>query len=216
MSHIICMDSKEFLKKFIKKYNHKKYTFFLISEDVKTSGDYDNVYLLKALIPPPNVVSEFVNKGYSKKYKEKYLQYLTMPKVEMFLTIIVKFAVMDKRDVVLLCSDNETQYKYLKLISVYLENVYNVNTCSYSEYDKNPEKSVAYKSKKQVLKILEKKLSNIKASDMKTSVNLKVFKKRLQSLSKKELKSYCKERGISIKKDDDKDDIIKRILKTLK
>ena len=215
MSHIICMDSKEFLKKFIKKYNYKKYIFILVSEDVKSNKNYENVYSLKALLPPPHVISEFVNNGYTKRYKTKYLEYLNNPKVESLLTIIVKYAVMDNKDVVLLCSNNEMQYKYFKLISKYLNSVYNVNTCTLSEYKDDPEKCVAYKDKKDVVKILKKKLTNIKVTKETTSMNIKAFKKRLKSLSKKELRDFCKQRDIKIKKSYDKDDIIERIIKVV-
>ena len=99
MAAIIRMSSDDFLDNFIKKYNYKKFNFLLISEGVKTKKKYRNVYALKSLIPPANVVSEFINSGYSGKYVKKYTNYLSNPEVEALITVIVKLCVVDNSNV---------------------------------------------------------------------------------------------------------------------
>ena len=217
MAAIIRMSSDDFLDNFIKKYNYKKFNFLLISEGVKTKKKYRNVYALKSLIPPANVVSEFINSGYSGKYVKKYTNYLSNPEVEALITVIVTLCVVDNSNVVLLCTKEESEYKYLNIICDYIEAVYGVKAYSYNKYKKDPDgcEKISNKVKKKVAKVLSSKLKTMKhaPSDKGVKVDKKEMKAKLKILTKKELKSYCKENSISIKKDDEKSDIIKRILK---
>lgn len=213
MGAIIRMSSKEFLKKFVKEEDYRKFNFLLISEDIKNNKEYNNVYSLKALIPPPNIISIFVNEGRSDKYVRKYIDYLRFPKVEALLTVIVKLAIIENSNVILLCSESEKEFGYLKIICDYIEKVYKVKTYSYKKYINNPKACEKVKDKKEVVKILEKKLKNFD-EDVETGVNKKELKRRLQELSKKELRGYCKYHSISVDKDDSKEKIIKRIIKS--
>lgn len=212
MGAIIRMSSKEFLKTFVKKEDYRKFNFLLISEDITSLGKYKNVNSIPTLIPPPNVVSVFVNEGLSDKYVKKYINYLQLPRVEAILTVIVKLAIVENTNVVLLCSEKEDEFGYLNIIGKYIKTVYNVPTYSYKRFRKDPSSCESVKNKKKVIKILDHKLKNIDTS-AESNINLHEMKRRLQTLSKKELRGFCKQHSIDCKKDDTKEKLIKRILK---
>ena len=88
MACIIRMKSDEFLDKFIKEHDYRRFNFLLISENVQTEKKYKNVYPIPTLIPPPNIISEFVANGHTPKYVKKYLDYIQTPRVEAMITIM--------------------------------------------------------------------------------------------------------------------------------
>lgn len=206
------MSSKEFLNKFIKEEDYRKFNFLLISEDIKTDKKYKNVFSIPTLIPPPNIISVFVNEGYSDRYIKKYIDYLRIPKVEALLTVMVKLAVVENSNVIMLCSKSEDEFKYLDIIGKYIKTVYGIKTYTYKKYKSNPTLCETVKDKKKVIKILEKKEKNID-DNVDPSVNLHEMQRKLKSLSKKELRGFCKHHSIECKKDDSKEKIIKRIMK---
>ena len=79
-------------------------------------------------------------------------------------------------------------------------------------YGKSANLSKTVWRKSANLKILDNKLKNIDNS-ANPNINLNEIKRRLQTLSKKELRGFCKQHSIGYKKDDSKEKIIKRILK---
>jgi len=211
LATIIRMTSDEFIKKFIKKEDYKKYNFLLVSDDISTNKSYDNVYSIKALLPPPNVMTVFIQEGCSNKYREKYFKYLSNPRVEALITVIVKLAVVDNSDVILLCSKNESEFKYVSLICEYIKAVYGVDTCSYKKYNKNRKKYDNIKHKKSTLKILKKKLKNIKEVPVPQITRSEMYE-RLKSMDKQQLRSICKQNSITYSKDDSRKDLIDVIM----
>ena len=212
MGAIIRMSSKEFLKSFVKNEDYRKFNFLLISEDIKNENKYKNVNSIPTLIPPPNIISVFINEGFGDKYVKKYINYLQVPRVEAILTVIVKLAVVENTNVVLLCSEKEDEFGYLKLIGKYIKTVYKVPVYSYKRFKSDPSSCETVKKKKEVIKILDQKLKNIDNS-ANPNINLHEMKRRLQTLSKKELRGFCKQHSIECKKGDSKEKLIKRILK---
>lgn len=213
MATIIKISSDELIKKFIKKEDFKKFNFLLISEDITTNKDYDNIHSIKALIPPPNLITEFINNGVSVKYREKYFRYLNNPRVEALLTVIVKLVVIENSDVVLLCSENESEFKYIDLICEYIEEMYHVKSYSYKKYRKNAKKYSNTKYGKKTLKILKKKLKEIDEVPA-TQITRSEMKKRLKSMNKNQLKSICKQNSIGFDKDDSKKELIEVIMES--
>lgn len=211
MATIIRMTSDEFIKKFIKKEDYKKYNFLLVSDDISTDKSFGNVYSLKALLPPPNIMSVYINEGYSSKYRDKYFNYLSNPRVEGLLTVIVKLVVVDKSDVVLLCSKNEDEFKYVSMICEYIEAMYHVKSCTYKKYRNNKKKYDDMKYSKKTLSVLKKKLKNIKETPV-PQITRSEMKQRLKSMNKKELRIICKKNNIDYSKDDSKKDLIEIIM----
>jgi len=213
MASIIKMNSTEFFD-FVDRYDYREFNFLLISKDITTTGKYNNVFKLDSLIPAPNIVSEFITNGYSKKYKKKYLKYLSNEKVDLIIATIVKLAVVENTDVVLLCSDNETQYNYLDLISEYLEKEYCCKACSYKKFRKNRKETNHSKNKQKIIDCLNDHLKEHGAPDT-MIVDKKEFKKNLKELSRSELIKYCDDTHIKYKEKWDKKRIIESIMNTV-
>lgn len=216
MGVIIRTDGKQLVKKVLTKHDHKKFQYLIISEDIETLGKRKNVMSLNKLMPPPNVVAAFVRDGYCKDYKAKYLEYLKRDEVNSVVAVIVK-AVLTDLNIILVCSNDEKEYKYLKLLGDFIESEYRVKVISYKEYDENPEKAEKIKNKEEVTKILNKKMEKFKGSNLTLDARFdsKRFKTMLSKLDKKELKAFCKSKKIKIDNDMSKEDIIKKITKKI-
>lgn len=215
MATIITMNSKEFLDDFIEKFNYKKYNFLLVSQDITTNKKYGNVYATPSIMPPPNVLSELIGKGDPDKYEKKYIKYLSDPKVDSLITVLVKLATVDNSNVILLCSKEEDDYGYLDILRDYIEATYSAKVYSYKKYKKKPDKCDSVgKNKKKIVKILTRKLKEVDTSAEPT-VNKSDIKDRLKQLSKKELVAFAKSKGLKLDKDGSKSDMIKVMLKKL-
>lgn len=214
MACIIRMTSDEFLDKFIKKYDYRKFNFLLISEDVKTIKKYKNVYAIPTLIPPPTVINKYIQAGYSEEYVKKYLDYIQTPRVEAMITIMVKLAIVENANVVLLCSPSENEFKYLDIICQYIENVYDIETYSFKKYRKDPEQceEVSDKTKKKVAKILENKIGNIKDIEP-VKMTKKEARAKFKKLGKKQLTAWLRMNGIKHNPKDSKKTLFKTVLK---
>lgn len=213
MASIIKMNSTEFFD-FVDRYDHREFNFILVSQDIKTIGKYNTVYQMNSLIPPSNVISEFVSNGYSKKYRKKYKKYLSREQVEVILATIVKLATIEDTNVVLLCSDNEDMYKYLDLIGEFLEDEYKCKVCSYKKFRKRRKETDVCNDKKVIIPILEKKLEQFQVGFAEDDVLGKKEQKRmLKDMKRKELLAMCASYNIKVDTDTDKKTLIKKIMK---
>lgn len=212
---IIRMNSKEFSKKFLKKYDQKDFQFIVISENIKDNKQDSNVISFPRLIPPSSVISKFID-GDMESYKSMYLKYLQSESIDSLISIIVKGCVVDNFKIILLCTEEEDEYNYLKLICKYIETVYNIKTFSFKQFNKDPE-VVSCKGKKleQVKKIVGAKINNIKTKGIDINEDNENIKDKLKKLSKDELYKLAKSRKIKVKKDMGKKEIIKKIIKKI-
>lgn len=213
MACIIRMTSDEFLDKFVKKHDYKKFNFLLISEDIKTTNQYKNVYAIPSLIPPPNIISDFIQVGYSEKYIKNYLDYISTPRVEAMITVAVKLAIIDNANVILICSKSENEFKYINIICQYIENIYGVKTYSYKKYKKDPEacEEVNDKVKKKVAKVLEKKIGEIQEIDPYKIPKKKEIRAFVKPLGKKQMTKMLRTNGIKHNPKDSKKDLKKLV-----
>ena len=214
MGCIIKMTSDTFLDKFIKENDYKKFNFLLVSENIKTENKYKNVYVLKSLIPPPNVLTEFITNGKTDKYVKKYADYLQTSKPATMIAVAVKLAAIENSDVVLICTKEESEYKYLDILCDFIENVYNIKICSYKKYKKDLKSYDLVPNKKKIAKIIKKQIESAqdKKSPSRSYLDKDALKSKLKDLSKKELHYVCKEHSIDYDKNMSKKDLIKIIL----
>ena len=211
MGSIIKMGSQDFFD-FVDRYDYREFEFVVISNDIRHNGKHENVAQLQRLIPPANIVSEFITNGYTKKYKKKYMKYLSRPEVEALIITIVQMAVVKDINVVLLCSDNESQYSYLDMISEFIENEYNCKPCSYKKFRKNKKHTDLTKDAKKISALIDKKIKEI-GLVINDEESEKDLKKELKKFSKSELIGLCETNHIKIKSKWDKKQIIKEIMK---
>lgn len=215
MSVIIRMDSKELMKDFLPFIDdHKDFQFITISENVTTSGKHENVKSIPRLIPPQEAVNEFIE-GNKKRYKQLYFNYLSNQSIEAFIYIIVKAAVENNLRIVLLCSEFESEFNYLKQICQHIEEVFQLKTHTLKSYMKDPKKAEKISNLDEVKEILNAKFKKLENSgiSLDTKKDDKDLAKELKKLKRKELKKIAKKNKVKIKKDMGKKDIIKKLIK---
>src|SRR5690606_27951950 len=142
---------KKFINGLIPEYKHDEFQFILISEFIKTTGEFANVKSIPRLIPPGQIVGLHID-GDKKAYKKHYFEYLKDRNIEAFIAIFVQAAVINDIKIVLLCSKSEEEYKYLKYICEYIEAVFKVKTYSWKEYEADPDKANKVSNKDEVAK----------------------------------------------------------------
>jgi len=211
------MNSKTFMKKFLREYNPDDFQFLLISEDITTSGEHKNVMSIKALIPPINIASIYVNEGMTKEYKKKYLEFLKKDNIKALVTIIVNAAVIHNNNIVLLCSKSEDEFGYLDMLCEFIEAEYKMKTYTFKKFHKDPERALQIDNKEKVSNIVFKQMEKLKESgiNLDSKVDPEKVKKKLKKLDKDELIKYCKHKGIKVDPEMPRKKIIKKIMKRL-
>jgi hypothetical protein len=208
------MNSKELFNSFSKKYNFKEFNFVVVSADIKSTHKHRNVYVVKKLLPPTKCLSYIMNGmngGDFNKYREKYFKYLSEPDAEIYITTLVKLCVAEDTNVVLLCSEDELELYYMKLLTEYIENVYRVKIYPYKKFKKS-KKCNSAKNKKKTMMIIQNKMDLIRMSDGVLEPDSEFMASKLNAMKKKELRQLMKNMGIPTKKSESR----KKMLKELK
>jgi hypothetical protein len=216
MGAIIRLNSKKFINDFMSEVNHKDFQFILVSDFITTDGRCDNVRAIKRLMPPPNVMREFVD-GNKKAYKKAYMKYMQNPDIESIIAIIVKAAIVNDMKMVLLCSKSEAEFEYLEYLCEFIEAVFKMKTYSWKDYSKDPEAASKVKNKDEVIRIFNKKYEMMQKTgvDLSTTHNKDKYIKEVKKLGRKGMKKLAKSKNIKLDEDMSKDDMAKKIVKKL-
>lgn len=210
------MDSKEFLKKFCKSYDYRNFQFILISQNIKSEKKYKEAYQLDALMPSTITLASIIHNGDTKTFKAKYSAQLLSEKCDGLITLMMKLLIKDGKNIVLMCTPEEMEYGYMKMLKKYIESVYKVKVFKFKEFDKlaRTDEDVESVSSSKSEKILKKKLKTLnKNVVLGESQNRKIVKDKLGEMKRSELKAYAEDRGLRLAEDEGKKDIISRILK---
>lgn len=216
MGMIMRMHSKTLLKKFLPSVNPAEFQFVIISQDVETKDELPNVKALPILMPPAKLIRIAINDD-KKSFKKAYLQYMQHPDIEALITILVKAAVKDNCKLVLLCSKSEDEFNYLEYLCEYIEQVFKLKTYSFKEYEKDTAKALEIKNLDEVEKILTKKFEKLEQRSLEIKEHREEqadkLRKELKKYGRKELRKFAKMKNIKVKKDMEKGDLIKKIIK---
>lgn len=218
MGTIIQMTSKEFVKEFLPNIKDvKDYDFITISENVRTNNKMQNVKAIPRLIPPIAAMNLYTS-GDKKGYKKAYHQYLNTIEIDAFIYIMLKAVVDHDLKLVLICSPFEAQFNYVKLLTDYIESVYDLKTYNVKSYLKNMDAAHKISNLDTVRSTLNKKAEKLEKSgiDINPDKSEKELIKDLKQLKKKDLIKMAKKRKIKVKKDDGRKKIAKAIAKTKK
>ena len=221
MGAIIRMNTRQLMRDFLPNIEKQEdFQFVIISETVKTDKRLKNIETIKRLVPPQQLLRKFME-GDEKSYREMYAAYLSHPNIEGFLTVIAKAAVTENMNVVLLCSEYEDNWGYLKAICDYMEAVYETKTHSVKSYLKNPAKASEFKNKKVLESIITEKLTELEKANVDLSTeeedpSIKMRAKVLEKLKdedydKKELRKLGKKMGLKLDKDLSRKKMMKQI-----
>lgn len=217
---IIELKGNEFFEDFIENEIYSDYQFLLISTDIETRGEYKFVTPIPKLIPNSYIMEYFMEKK-KKAYKREYEDFLRREENRAIITVIMKSVLIDKFKIILMCSEEEKEYGYVKMLRKFIEEEYNFPTYTYKKYCK-ARKTGEFKEVKNPEAIIKKveaeikrfKKLNISLDDKQDK--LKKAEKQLQRMDKKSLKKFCKESGFKKYKDLDEDELRAYIIKKLR
>ena len=136
MGILLRMNSDQFINKFIKECDVSKHSFILISDEITTVNAYDNAIAVKNLVPPKEVIKEYVNGGISPEYVLKYSKFLKSKESIYIISAIINEVIEKNKNVVLLCSKTEDERGYLKLLCYFIEEVFTLESVSFKKYKK--------------------------------------------------------------------------------
>ena len=218
---IVRMNSKKFIKKFIedKDVILQDFNYVLVSEEINSNNTHQNVVRARALIPRGTDIS-FRISGHIQRYYDNYMAYLATPEPLHLLVTMVAGVIKSDLNVVLLCSKSEDENSYLSIIDEFLEKNFGIRAYTYEEYKEDteackniPDIARTKKALQNAIGFLKKaREDNQKLQDKKDKEKVKA---ELKEMKRKELKEICKEYGIKINKDDEKKELIKKILKAM-
>lgn len=217
---IIQLEGKDFFTKFIDNEIYTDYQFLLISTDIETSGEHKNVMKMKELIPNGYIMEHFMS-GEKKQYAAEYESFLRRDGIRALITVMMKTVIQNKFKVILLCSEEEKEYKYIKMIRKFIEEEYDFPTYTYKKYCKCREEG-GFKEVKNLDKItkqVNKEIERINKLNIAVggadAQKMEKAKKQLEKMSKKDMKKFCKAKGFKKYKDLDEKELRKYIMKQI-
>lgn len=152
MSYILFLSSKEKLRKYLNSLNkeEKKSCYFFASlQDDITREDIPKKCPLSSiavLIPPPDIVTNYIITKNEAKYQDKYYRYLTRPLCHAALNKIARTALIDDYNVVVCISDVEAGVHVHKIIRKAFENLFpQIDTFTFKDWKEDPEEVMNYK-----------------------------------------------------------------------
>lgn len=228
---LLAVDSKTFIKKFLKDEILEDFYYVSISEAItvtdSNSSARNRVSYAKSLFPPTKLVNLNVN-GDVTGYYNAYMRYLASPEIFPLILTIIR-GLLNNMNIVLVYSDDDVDSagEFYQIIGMYIENTFGLKLHKYSDYldDKKGclkqpdnmddimknfylgvEWSNTHRSKKQIEEEVDK--------------TKKELEKELKEMSSKELKKICKELDVvydkSLSKKQIRKTIVKKYLKKIK
>lgn len=214
MGAIIKMDSKELIKKFLPEIkDHTKFQFVVLSKTITTNDTQKNAVSMSKLVPPAAILRSYVEGDDTNQFIEEYGRYLAHPSNEAMLTVIAKAAVVDDMNMVLLCSSHEAESGYVDMMCKYMTALYDVKTTTPKKFLKDPSKYNNHDDREKKTKAINERLKRISEEDLRSLDSKEDQIKSLKRLKSKEIRQMAKDEGLKLKKDMDKKDMIKKLLK---
>lgn len=217
---LIRMSPKDLID-FGKNQNAKKAQYVVVSRDLTVLDSDDNIVAMKELIPPSSIMAEFMNKGYTKKYRKSFKRYLSDPTIMVSIAALATAVVTNKVPVIVLCSEREHDCKYTKVLFEFLKEEFGIKGVSYKKYLRKPNKKIPSKKLKKIknkVDDIRHKLNSAKITNTNVRARLMSYKAQLLELDKKDLRKLIDKFGLTKKynklKDPTKEDIVKLIIRS--
>ena len=189
------MDTVDLMEKYVKRDYDKvmKTNYILISSRILTTKSRENVL---------NATNLFVNSGMLKGVRfetdpdsfmsiEEFKSFLLKnPKSLALICDMIESAILDNEDTILVCSPNEMKCKYMEVIANTAEELFGYPICRYPE-------EKPFDLEKVIKRVIyyDKKLEEVFLYLLPDSEKLK----KIQQMTKKELKARLKKEGFYCK-----------------
>ena len=191
------MDSKTFQDVFLVNENDNDILdtqYVIISSRIKIRKTVNNIISAYSTLFPDSGVCMAVDQDV---FESRYFNQLDENIV--LLASIIKYALDDNKNIVLICSKSEKKLHFLDVLEYYIQLKFNFPIYKYKDYANGLLKEVKF-DKKEVLKKCNKilkKAEKKKLSKMKsTSKGRDALRKEYESMSKKELRKILKKKSI--------------------
>lgn len=187
MSCIIAVNSKDFIKKFCKDNNPHNFDIILVSKDITTEGRYDNVYLAEELYPSKSAFNARINAG-EYDFTSKFITQLKENPNSIACLVSMVKSVLNKRNLVLICSEQEESYGILEIIAKHIEDTFKLPVYSAKDLQKKGEKLLNKTPKNEdvIKKKVLKAIDELKENNSHQK-SIKEFKKLIDKMKKKRL-----------------------------
>lgn len=196
---ILYMDSKTFLKKYIKENKPKVVLdtqYAIVSSTIRKSGRHENVISASQLFPGNRMLSDYITTGDAVEFKYSYFNQLEDNKP--LLAVLIKGAIEEEYNIVFMCSNKEKKrWKYLKLLSEFVEQEFNYPMIKYE--DKDSLSGVKFNKDKTMDKVHKVLKAAKKDKKRKQLQSVRGREKILSKMSKDEMKKELKKMNLYYK-----------------
>ena len=198
--NLIRVESLEDLEELLehKEISRKNTAIINISEVIKSKKlpSY-TVFDYQALIPSPGVINIYIEDGYSEDYFDAYKEYLEQPDAAFFLNEIIHNLVVYDSNTILLCDQDEKDFRYIKMLAKVIEDRFGITTVSVKKFYKGKRTECDRSIKGLIEYTTEKRKSLIKKLDdsgisLPFSMQRRFTKEELKKLPKKIRKMFKK------------------------
>lgn len=194
------MTTKTFSNIFEKKESAKKILssqYVLVSSRIKKNGDNTNVVSVHKLFPKAEILADYrsdLDPGYfAKEYRKQLVEN------NLVLAVLVQSAIAMNSPIMFLCTPKEYKLGYFKLLSKYVDEVFQYPMLNYKKY-KTQTCDVPSYDPDETLKICDKIISQARKDNVKKlSKTVEGRRKLLNKMSKDEMiqmlkgmNLYCK------------------------
>lgn len=151
MSYIIFIDGRKHVRKYVESLSKEdcKETYFItLSQDLerKLFPKKSEVGVCNLLLPPPDIMVNYITHKDTKKFQEKYYRYLTRPLCKAALNKIAKLAFLEDYNVVVCFGDIETEFNILKYVRKSFECIFSdIEVFTYKDWKNNPRSVYSYR-----------------------------------------------------------------------
>lgn len=219
---IIELTGRELLEVFALNEDYRDFQFLLVSTDINSAEEFKNVTVMKNLIPTSWIIQEHLSDN-KKVYKRMYEEFLDRPENRFMITTMIKTIFEHNFKLILLYSEEESEYYYVKLIRKYIEKYYGVPTYTYKDFLEARKNNVWKECKdpvatlEQVNKEIEYVMALDRNKDKSGLTKIEKAVKALENMKFKKIKEFCKEKGYKkYKKYETKEELIEYVVKQLK
>lgn len=147
---IIFIDNRKRLKKYLDSTSKQELenTYFVAISDDLDRKDFPKkvlVTFLGILIPPPDIVTNYIISRDKEKFQERYYRYLSRPFSRMAVNKIAKLFIMEQYNVIVCFGDIEYELHIPKYVRKVFETVFpDIEVFDYKDWKKDPDKVIKY------------------------------------------------------------------------
>ena len=120
------------------------FEFILASELIKRKHlpKKASVTLGKFLIPPINIINNYLATGKERKYEREYMSHLSRPEILFIINNSLKRCMENGKDLCIVCAEDELEYKYLDILTEFIEMNWGIKAISLKKFEAGKKSSM--------------------------------------------------------------------------